>query len=216
MIYSMTGLKRNLIYWGYMIEKYFFLVLFIIAITVVLLGIANGRDCFEELIICCPLIFNIMILSSAYSNITESMAQVISMGATRRESFIAMQVFFHLMVVQGSLLTVIVVLFIPDRYLTSKYHLLLVFLAFYMLSCGIGNAVNAVMMRFGLRAARVVFIIAQVIICLAMLGTTIVWQKMETPLPDFISIGVILAALVLDIIMVLFNRRAVMGYEVHA
>lgn len=62
-----------------MIEKYFFLVLFIIAITVVLLGIANGRDCFEELIICCPLIFNIMILSSAYSNITESMAQVISM-----------------------------------------------------------------------------------------------------------------------------------------
>lgn len=212
----MTGLKRSLIYWGYMIEQYFFRVLFILAITVVLLGLAKGRDCLEDLILFCPLIFSIMILTSAYSNITEVMVQVISMGSTRRESFIAMQVFFHLLVVQGSLLTAMMVLFVPDRYLTGKYHLLLVFLAFYMLSCGIGNAVSTVMMRFGLKAARAVFIIALVIICLAMNGTTMVWKKMEAPIPDFISIGVILAALVLDIIMVLFNRRAVMGYEVHA
>ena len=162
----MTGLKRSLKYWGYIVEEYFLLALLVVAAYGIFFGLMNGNSSIKAVVTYIPIMFCVMVLALAYNNMTISMSQAISMGATRRESFLGMQVFYHLLVVQGAFITGIIIIFVPDFYGNKKLDLILVFASIYLLTCSLGNVIGVVMMRFGLNKAKIIYLLAIVASCL--------------------------------------------------
>lgn len=211
----MTGMKRSLKYWGYMIEKYFLMVLLVIAVYGVFYYFMNGESAMGAVAEYIPMMFCIMILALAYNNMTVSMSQAISMGATRREAFIGMQVFYHLLVVQGIVISGMIMKCVPDFYEHKKSELFMFLTVIYLLACGLGNAIGVVMMRFGLNTAKIIYIFILVVLGLGLVFTTLILDHViAASMIRMISLCGILLAVILDMLMVRFFSKSVKEYEV--
>jgi len=154
----MTGLKRSLIYWGRSLEKFYFLILFMSVAMVSGMSILYGGLGYGGVFSYIPMIFSISFLALAYTNITTSLSNIIAMGSTRRDSFLGMQIVFHLMVLQGMLLTVIAIWIMPQAYATDKVTLCKYIVALYVVSCTLGNVINIAVMRCGMNTAKIIYI----------------------------------------------------------
>ena len=211
----MTGLRRSLKYWGYIVEKYFLLVLLVIAVYGIFFSLMNGNSSIKGVVAYIPIMFCVMILALAYNNMTISMSQAISMGATRRESFIGMQVFYHLLVVQGAFITGIIIIFVPDFYGNKKLDLILVIASIYLLTCSLGNVIGVAMMRFGLNKAKIIYVLATLASCLGVFFVILLIDlDVAISTVRISSLFIIGFAVVLDMVMVLLFNKAVREYEV--
>lgn len=211
----MTGLKRSLKYWGYIVEEYFLMVLFVIAVYGIFFNLMSGNSAMDAVVEYIPIMFCVMILALAYNNMTVSMSQAISMGATRRESFIGMQVFYHLLVVQGTLITGIIITFVPDFYDNKKLDLILAIASIYLLACSLGNVIGVAMMKFGLNIAKIIYILALVASCLGVLFVVLLIDlDVAISTVRISSLFIIGFAVVLDMVMVRLFNKAVREYEV--
>ena len=211
----MTGLRRSLKYWGYIVEKYFLLVLLVIAVYGIFFSLMNGNSSIKEVVAYIPIMFCVMILALAYNNMTISMSQAISMGATRRESFLGMQAFYHLLVVQGAFITGTIITFVPDFYDNKKLDLILAIASIYLLACSLGSVIGVAMMKFGLNIAKIIYVLAIVASCLGVLFVVLLIDlDVAISTVRISSLFIIGFAVVLDMVMVRLFNKAVREYEV--
>ena len=211
----MTGLKRSFKYWGYIVEKYFLLVLLVIAVYGIFFNLMSGNSSMNAVVEYIPIMFCVMILALAYNNMTISMSQAISMGATRRESFIGMQVFYHLLVVQGTLITGIIITFVPDFYDNKKLDLILTIASIYLFACSLGNVIGVATMRFGLNIAKIIYVLATLVSCLGVFFVVLLIDlNVAISTVRISSLFMIGFAVVLDMVMVCLFNKAVREYEV--
>lgn len=211
----MTGLRRSLKYWGYIVEKYFLLVLLVIAVYGIFFSLMNGNSSIKEVVAYIPIMFCVMILALAYNNMTISMSQAISMGATRRESFLGMQAFYHLLVVQGAFITGTIITFVPDFYDNKKLDLILAIASIYLLACSLGSVIGVAMMKFGLNIAKIIYVLAIVASCLGVLFVVLLIDlNVAISTVRISSLFMIGFAVVLDMVMVRLFNKAVREYEV--
>lgn len=102
----MRSMKKNLVFWAMTYEKMAMAMLLGILVYYFMMSMMNSFS-IEELrgIIGFMVVFlSIMILSNGYAGILSYFPQSISMGTTRKSSFIAMQVMQHVIAIQFLLL----------------------------------------------------------------------------------------------------------------
>lgn len=102
----MKSMKKNLVFWAITYEKMAMAMLLGILVYYFMMSMMNSFS-IEELrgIIGFMVVFlSIMILSNGYAGILSYFPQSISMGTTRKSSFIAMQVMQHVIAIQFLLL----------------------------------------------------------------------------------------------------------------
>lgn len=210
----MTGLRRSLVYWGRSIEKFFLIMLLVCVVMVVFVSIMNGESAIDYIAIYVPMIFSVALPSLAYTNITTSLSHIISMGATRRDSFWGMQIFFHLLMLQGMIVTGIIMLLLPELYATDKVSLCKYIMALYVFSCAMGNVISVAVMRRGMNTAKIIYIGVLVIICLVEVIIMVVSEHIAIPFLGVVSVIAMIAGLILDVISVVVCSKAVREYEV--
>lgn len=210
----MTGLKRSLIYWGRSIEKFFLMICFLAMITAVFVSIINSVPPLDYILMYIPMTFTIALLSLAYTNITTALSHIISMGATRRDSFFGMQLFYHILMLQGLLVSEIVILALPKVYATDKSSLCMFLAALYIASCAMGNGISIAVMRCGMNTAKVIYIGALIVVCLFSIIIMSVSEHMVIPHFGVVSIIVAMVGVVLDILGIVVCSKAVKEYEV--
>lgn len=210
----MTGLKRSLIYWGINIEKFFLTMLLLSAVMLGIMSFLNGEIAYEYVLIYIPMIFAIAFLSLAYTNITTSLSHIISMGATRRDSFLGMQIFYHLLVIQGIVVTGIVIGLLPEFYATDNLSLCKYFMALYIFSCTTGNGISIVVMRYGMNTAKIIYIGGMIVISMLEVIIMMISQHMIIPYLGTVSVVVIMVGLILDAVSIMICSKAVKEYEV--
>ena len=100
----MERMKRSLLYWGKVMEKFFLIMLFTVAGMGVLMEILEKGSGVEAVSMYMPMIGIIAVLAQTTTNISVTLPQAISFWATRKESLIGLEVFTHAIVVQVILL----------------------------------------------------------------------------------------------------------------
>lgn len=210
----MTGLKKSLIYWGRSIEKFFLFVLLISVITVGCMSVLYGEIDYGYIFFYVPMILSISIIAIAYTNITTSLSNTIALGATRRDSFWGMEIFFHLLVLQGMIITGIVLWLLPEVYKADKVTLGKYIVALYILSCAFGNVINVVVMRCGMKMAKGVYIAVDIVICVLAILVLQISEYIVIPFLGTVSMVAAGIGMVLDIVSIMMCNRAVREYEV--
>lgn len=210
----MTGLKRSLIYWGRSIEKFFVMTLLLGVVMAIGMSFLNGVPPHDYMLMYIPMTFTIALLSLAYTSITTSLSHIISMGATRRDSFFGMQLFYHILMLQGLLVSEIVIWVLPEIYATDKKALCMFLAALYIASCAMGNGISIAVMRCGMNTAKVIYIGALIVVCQFAIIIMAVSERMVIPYFGVVSMIAAMIGVLLDILCIVVCSKAVKEYEV--
>lgn len=211
----MERMKRSLLYWGKVMEKFFLLMLFAVAGMGVLMEILEKGSGVEAVSMYMPMIGIIAVLAQTTTNISVTLPQAISFGATRKESLIGMEVFTHAIVVQVILLMALCGKYIPNPTEFETTELFQVYGVLFLFTCGAANAVCAATIRFGKNAGTWIYMIYLIIIVFLAIGVIAAGflSDMKFWLIKFIGWGA-LAAVIFDVIMIGWCSKAIQKFEV--
>jgi len=98
----MKSVRKNLVFWAITYEKMVMAMLMGMVVYVFMLGTMNGfsNESLRNILGFASLFLSIMILSNGYAGILSYFPQSISMGTTRKTSFVAMQIMQHVIAIQ--------------------------------------------------------------------------------------------------------------------
>lgn len=210
----MKGLKRSLCYWGYIMEKYFLTMSFIVVAMSVMMGLTSGKTGVEMASTYIPVVGMIAVLAQAASSANYNMPQSLSFGATRKESMIGMQIFIHVMILQILLVMLLTANYLPNPTELTTVELFKIYAVLFVFGCGAGNGVCAVMLRFGNKVGTWIYIIFMVLFIFLAMGIMASGMRdLRNTLLSFSSWGV-LAAIIMDAIMIVCCFKAIQKYEV--
>lgn len=223
----MKGYKRSLTFWGYTMEQYFLIIMGTILIISFVLG--RGGDFFEILPTYLPMMGVICIMAQAFNAPVLYIPQGLSLGATRKEILVGMEIMLHVVALQMVLVLTIVIRVMPDSAdlgtLPELFRMepetgLAVLGGIYLFLCGIGNGICAATLRNGAKIGLVVYMVFTLVIVFGMifLMSFSIMSKFVNfkDILDFVkNFGLIVAA-VIDVGMIALNFTAIKKYEVKA
>lgn len=98
----MKSMKKNLVFWAMTYEKMAMAMLMGMVVYVFMLGMMNGfsNETVRNIMGFMSFFLCLMILSNGYSGVLSYFPQSVSMGTTRKDSFIAMQIMQHVIAIQ--------------------------------------------------------------------------------------------------------------------
>lgn len=168
------GLGRSLKYWGWILEKtmlQMISMMLLIGTLMTLMDEGNFIEGFLKMMCAYLVMLAIMtIFMNSMNTVTTYFPMTVSMGSTRKQSYIAMQVMQHLQLVQYGLLIYLAFYFADKEALTivSPYMLSAVGMAFLLM--GVGNLIATIFMRFGRAIAVVIYILIFVLLISLFVG----------------------------------------------
>lgn len=161
----MIAIKRNLKYWGYSIEMLLVPVLGVMAMLGLFEYMGDGLEAaFEYLLNFMPMMCTILMAMLGFVGVGTYFPFSMSMGSTRKASFVGMQVMAHVMAVQIVLLTA--GLNFAYAHLCGAGNTLYTFATYsfwVFLSSGICSVISAVSIKFGRVWATIAYILFAVI-----------------------------------------------------
>ncbi len=211
----MKGMKRSLLYWGRLMEKYFITICFLAVVMCLMMGLMQGEFSIDITAAYISLIGILAVMVQAANNANYFLPQAISFGSTRKESLVGMQVFTHIVVLQFMLITMLIVKYLPNYTSFETKELLLLYSFFFLTSCGAGNGVCAVILRFGKSAGMWIYVIYIVLIVFLEVGSMVADLGIGAVLVKS-SVWGIFAAVIFDIVMIGLCAKAIQKYEVRA
>lgn len=212
----MKGIGRSIHYWLINLEKIFLAMVGSVVLMSVLLGMNDGMSFIEILNIYLPMMGGIFAIAIMLSASTHYIPQSLSMGATRKETYIAMEIGTHLIMLQTLLLAVILDVILPEAIWPADY--IIVSVVCYFAFAGVGNAMCAGGLKLGNRAAMIIYVI-MVIIVAGIAGTMGAMTSLkEEGLIDSVMIikNFWFAAVIFDILMAAVCCITLRRYEVRA
>lgn len=211
----MEGLKRSLLYWGRVMEKFFLTILFVVVVMSIAMEIMEKGVGIEMVSVYIPMIGIVAVLAQTSANLSYNLPQAISFGATRKESLIGMEVFTHAIIVQVIPIMVLCGKYVPNYTEFETTELFKVYGVLFLFTCGAANAVCAATMRFGKKAGTWVYLTYIVIILFITIGIMIssFFGNMTFWLIKLSGWGAI-AAIVFDVIMIGCCSKAIQKFEV--
>ncbi len=164
----MRDLKKNLIYWGWNLEKItlfmFAWILFMWGLLTFMEGGSFAESAAQELwIYLCMAVF-ISSVSNAFNSVTHSFPFTVSMGSTRKASFIAMQLIQHLILLEYAVLAGVICRFIGENAFEIFMQYLFAIIGAVLLLQAFVNVTCAVCARFGNKVAVMVYILFAVLV----------------------------------------------------
>lgn len=214
----MQGIKRNLRYWGYTMEYMFLVMLGTLVLISVMTGwndISNLHIVTLELISDAGVLYIfLMMCMMAFSGTTSYLPFTLSMGSTRKDSFIGMQIIMHLLELQ-----MVVIVLLANAVLGRLNDLggsiivaLLMYGAIMLLSVAVGNFISAIILRFGRGAGFAAYMGLILLIVLGAVGL-IVFKPVEIIRVLFKG-PIILIGIALDVISIAAYYKIVKKWEV--
>lgn len=214
----MQGIKRNLRYWGYTMEY----MLLVVLGTLVLISVMTGWNDISNLhIITLELISDtgflyifLLMCMMAFSGTTSYLPFTLSMGSTRKDSFIGMQIIMHLLELQ-----MVVIVLLANAVLGrlndlggSIIVILLMYGAIMLFSVAVGNFISAIILRFGRGAGFAAYIGLLLLVVLGLVGL-IVFKQVEI-IRALCKGPIILIGIALDVISIAAYYKIVKKWEV--
>lgn len=162
----MKGIGRNLIFWGYYMERFFFAIIAttIFASAIAWLVSGGGWENIWSFILQYSVMMSFVMLSNnAFNNALTNFPIGISFGSTRKASYIAMQLTQHILIVQNTIFCIcIYAMIFPDGVTSLKENFCL-FVFIVMLLMALSNVITVVTIRFGRVCSMVVCILCVMI-----------------------------------------------------
>ena len=171
----MKGIGRNIKFWSITMQKMTLYMVFMILAILTFMTFMDGGNLMEELGRTLPNYLIMVSFMSIFMNALNSMCtyfpMTVSLGSTRKQSYLAMQIVQHLIL--GELVVMIYACYHfltaeSDRGFFADYPLLLLGLIF--LVQGFGDLVSASCLRFGRSIGVIVYLAAIVILVAAGVG----------------------------------------------
>lgn len=214
----MQGIKRNLRYWGYTMEYMILVVLGTLALISFMTGLNDMSSLHTNILELISdmgfLYIFLMMCMVAFSGATSNLPFTLSMGSTRKDSFIGMQIMMHLTELQ---LVVIVLLANAalgrmKQFGDSILVTLIIYGAMMTFSIAIGNFISAIILRFGRGAGVVAYIGFLLLVALSVVG--LLFFKPVEIMGVLFKGPIILIGIVLDVISIAVYYKVVKKFEV--
>lgn len=211
----MKGMKRSLLYWGRVMEKFFLIILVSVTGMSVLMELMERGSGLEMVPIYIPMVGIIAVLAQTSNNLSYNLPQAISFGATRKESLVGIEVFTHAIVVQVILIMALCGKYVPNSTQFETTELFRVYGVLFLFTCGAANAVYATTISFGKKAGMWVYMIYLIIILLVTIGiiASAFAGSVTFRLMEFSRWGT-LVSIVFDVIMIGWCSKAIQKFEV--
>ncbi len=218
----MQGLKSNIRYWGYTLEYMLLVVLGTLLLICVVTGfdnLSNLHMLYLEMISDMGVLYILLMMCMlAFSGAVSYLPFTLSMGSTRKNSFLGMQIVMHFMEVQLVAIVMIAKAILgklDELGKVSYMVILLVTVLFFAIA--IGNFISAAVLRFSRTVGFIVYfgILALVAIGLAFfVGYGAGLDSIRPFLSNFLRGPVVLIALALDALSIAVYYRVVRKLEV--
>lgn len=157
----MKGMKSSLIYWGWILEKMMLtLIAGILCYLVVMVFISGGFD--EEMLKMIPQFVCMVICISAFMNVLSGVNTYfplsVSLGSTRKASYVAMQIIQHLIMLEYLILgAAVYFLTQKEAFLVLTEYVLTIIGAVFLL-LALANLAGMVSARFGRTAGVITYL----------------------------------------------------------
>ena len=218
----MQGLKSNIRYWGYTLEYMLLVVLGTLLLICVMTGfdnLSNLHIMYLEMISDMGVLYILLMMCMlAFSGAVSYLPFTLSMGSTRKNSFLGMQIVMHFMEVQlaGIVIIAKAILGKLDEFGKVSYMVILLVTVMF-LAIAIGNFISAAVLRFSRTVGFIVYfgILALVAIGFAFfVGYGAGLESIRPFLSNFLRGPVVLIALALDALSIAVYYRVVRKLEV--
>lgn len=178
----MKGLNRSLIYWGWMLEKMMLtLIAGILCYLVVIAFISGGFD-EKKVMEMMPQFLCMLICISAFMNVLNGVNTyfplAVSLGSTRKASYVAMQIIQHLIMFEYLILGAVVYFLTQQEAfpVLTEYALTIIGAVFLLLA--LANLAGLVSARFG-RTAGVITYLCIFVAILAVILVGVISGKLD-------------------------------------
>lgn len=217
----MKSLKSGLIYWGWILERLMFsLVAGVMAYAIVMALMQGGVSDLDNVASMLPSYICMLICISAFMNaLTAANLHIpltISLGSTRRGSFIAMQVMQHLIMVEYVALGVVALYFLQRDILQVLSDYIFAIAGAVLLLLALANVACMVSVRFGKMAGTITYILLFVSILVCILvgvvsgvledGGTLGFMAAFAGKPYLFILGLVLDGIVIGIFYKAFQK----------
>jgi len=158
----MKSMKRSLIFWTIIFEKLAMALFVGIAVYIVMMSMMGSFSIEEarNLMGFMALLFSVMIITNGYSGMVNYFPMSISMGTTRKTSFIAMQIMQHFMVVQFLVLGGIAYYVVDKAQFGRLMEVGISILGGTMILLALSNLVCSISSKFGIGVGTAWYVIA--------------------------------------------------------
>lgn len=218
----MQGLKSNIRYWGYTMEYMLLVVLGTLLLICVMTGFDNLSNLhimyLEMLSEMGFLYIFLMVCMIAFTGAVSYFPFTLSMGSTRKNSFIGMQIAMHLLEVQlvALVLGAKAILGTLDEFGKVSY-MFIIFGAIMFIALAISNLIAAAVLRFNRTVGIIVYIgvLALVLVGLAIIiGMDMDLESIKPILFNLLQGPVVIIALALDAVSIAVYYMVVRKLEV--
>lgn len=167
----MTGLKRNLRYWGVTFQKSALLLILYTTFLGFLLSASLGED-FTSLLSAIILMMAIMtIYINVINTVNTYLPYTVSLGSKRMDSYIVMQIMNHVMIAEFLLVFYLTCLLWKNQILLDLLRSTpLSFVGMVILMMGIGNLIGFVLVHFGQGIGMIAYIVGLILTVLMCIG----------------------------------------------
>lgn len=210
----MAAIKRNLKYWGYSVELLVLVVLGITLLLGVLEYLGDGmEEALDYLSGYMPMMCIICMSMLGFVGVGTYFPFSMSMGSTRKASFVGMQVMAHAMAIQIVLITALVNIVQEQLFDAGRPSFTLVTYLFWVFfSTGICNVISAISIKCGRVWATIVYILFA---CVGGIGLTVVLNLADMEhISATVNLILVLGAIVFDILMGFVCYLSIRKYEV--
>lgn len=156
----MSGIRRSLRYWGYIVE---YLTIMILAVTIFVcflssLG-AEKNQMWEHAASYAPALCVFAMCVMGINGVNYYLPFTIAMGSTRKDSILGMEIMIHLMALQLAVVAALVKFLRPVESRESVGALVITSLFCCLVTSAMCNGISAVYLKFGRTVGFVVYFI---------------------------------------------------------
>lgn len=161
------GIGRNLLYWGYTMQKTTLQMIAMILLIVAFSVLMDGGNFVEAFLLQLPNYLFMLAFMTVFMNSMNGLSVyfpvTVSLGSSRKQSFIAMQLVQHIQLAEYAVALYLVFFFTQPEALALAAPYKLMILGIFFALLGMGSLVGAAMTKFG-RTLGTVFYIGVVIV----------------------------------------------------
>lgn len=209
----MKGYVRSITYWAYCMEKLFLSMLGVVLMIFVIYAFmdAEGTNWQRWMTNYIPMLGFIFPVAGGMNMSNTQIPLALSSGSTRKEVTWGVIIMTHVIMLQFWIFAVICKYMLHEIDATDGY--LRVCGVLFLVSCGIGNGLGAVILRFGSKVGMIIYIV-MIFLIAGGVGVISVLSGLNAVLPLINSVGIFAAGAVFDVIMAIAFYCGIRRYEV--
>lgn len=209
----MKGYLKSIQYWAYFMEMLFFSMLGTVVLIFAIYAFmdAGGTTWWRWVANYFPMMGLIFPIAGGMNMANMQVPLALSSGSTRKETVVGVLVMMHIVMLQLWLFGVIGNAMLPEIYHSDEYNRVCGLL--FLISCGIGIGLGAVILRFGGKVGMIVYIVMIVLVVIS-IGIVSALAGFDAIFPLINGTGILVAGVVFDGIMAIGFYLAIRNYEV--